>query len=103
MPTEARMLVLPRPPTSLPLGDPARPTRGAKLLCLTGARLLGMPGSPGNTHPVGEPGNTLDCRPGTRVSSCLCASYHGEVTYQRDPSFNVRMGLMGLLYCGYRV
>ena len=79
------MLVLPGPPKSLPLGDHAKPTRGAKLLRLTGARLLGMPGSPGKTHPVGEPGNTLDCSPGTRVSSCPCASYHGEVTSQRNP------------------
>ena len=31
--------------------------RGAKLSHRVGARVLGIPGSPGKTHPVGEPGN----------------------------------------------
>src|SRR5271165_5969444 len=93
------MLVLPGPPKILPSapslksGEYARPRRGPKLLYFVGASVLGMPASPGNTNPVGESGNTVDCRPGTQAWIFPCVSYHGMLTSQRSPRFSVRLGL----------
>src|SRR5438552_1751386 len=97
MPAAARMLVFPGPPNSLPstppdvFGDQAMPRRGAKFPYVVGASVGGIgpppgnPGSPGTSHPFGEPGNTVDCTPGTMVSILSCVSYHGMLTSQRKP------------------
>ena len=37
----------------------------------------GMPGSPGNTRPLGADGNTIDCTPGMNPVSRFCASVIG--------------------------
>src|SRR5258707_15884250 len=90
------MLVLPGPPNIMPRtpsenpGEYASPNRGPKLLYFVGARVLGMPGSPGNTRPVGASGNTVDCCPGLKVCIFPCVSYHGMLASQRNPRFSVR-------------
>src|SRR5258708_7326378 len=92
------MLVLPGPPNSLPRapsvnpGEYARPTRGPKLLYRVGAKVLGIPGSPGTTQPRGAVGNCVDCKPGTMVSILPCVSYQGMLTSQRRPKFKVKLG-----------
>src|SRR5580693_10522010 len=92
------MLDLPGPPNILPRtpsenpGEYAKPSRGAKLLYLVGASVLGIPGSPGNTRPVGASGNSVDCSPGTQVWIFPCQSYQGILTSQRRPRFRVRLG-----------
>src|SRR2546430_13153864 len=53
------------------------PSLGEKLLYRVGASVLGIPGSPGTTHPSGAVGNCVDCKPGTMVSILPCVSYHG--------------------------
>src|SRR5579862_154719 len=99
MPKAARILVFPGPPKilckapSLKLGEYAKPRRGPKLSYRVGASVLGMPGSPGNTRPVGEPGNTVDCSPLTQVWILPCVSYQGMLTSQRSPMFSVRLGV----------
>src|SRR6201993_5008311 len=93
------MLDLPGPPNILPRtpsenpGEYASPNRGPKLLYFVGASVLGMPGSPGNTRPAGEPGKTTDCFPGTQVWILPCVSYQGMLTSQRKPRFTVRLGV----------
>src|SRR5438270_13148072 len=92
------MLVLPGPPVSFPRrpseksGEYAIPARGAKLLYRVGASVLGIPGSPGTTQPLGAVGKTTDCSPGTMVSIFPCVSYHGMLTSHRRPRFTVRLG-----------
>src|SRR5260370_32517990 len=99
MPYDARMLVLPGPQKTLPKtpslksGEYAKPRRGPKLLYLVDARVLGTPGSPGKTRPLGEPGNTVDCCPGMKVWILPWVSYQGVLTSQRRPIFNVRLGV----------
>src|SRR5215475_7865 len=97
MPAAARMLVLPGPPSNLPrmppeaVGDHAMPRRGAKLRQVVGARVEGIgpppgsPGSPGTSQPLGAPGNTVDCTPGTIVSILFWVSYQGMLTSHRRP------------------
>src|SRR6476660_9817715 len=93
------MLVLPGPPKtlcntpSLKSGEYAMPMRGAKLLYRVGASVFGIPGSPGNTHPLGDFGKSTDCSPGFHVSIFPCVSYHGMLTSQRRPKFKVRLDL----------
>src|SRR5271170_5107461 len=90
------MLLFPGPPKILPntpslkLGEYASPSRGPKLLYRVGASVLGIPGSPGNTKPVGASGNTVDCSPATQVWIFPCQSYQGMLTSQRRPRFRVR-------------
>src|SRR5437016_9734739 len=92
------MLVLPGPPKilaptpSLNPGEYAMPSLGEKSLYRVGASVLGMPGSPGTTHPNGAVGNCVDCKPGTMVSILPCVSYHGMLTSQRTPRLRVRFG-----------
>src|SRR5260370_39438848 len=97
MPAAARMLVFPAPPSNLrrrpsdTLGDQAKPSLGAKLSQVVGARVEGIfpppgpPGSPGTSHPFGAPGSTVDCTPGTIVSILFCVSYQGMLTSHRRP------------------
>src|SRR3954453_15468920 len=97
MPAAARMLVFPGPPNSVPkmppeaFGDHASPSRGAKFFHVVGASVEGIgpppgsPGSPGTSHPLGAPGNTVDCTPGTIVWILFCVSYHGMLTSHRRP------------------
>src|SRR5438270_12195902 len=105
MPNAARMLVLPGPPNILPRtpsekpGEYAKPNRGPKLLYLVGASVFGIPGSPGNTRPVGEPGKTVDCSPGTKACSLPWVSYQGMLTSQRRPRLRVRLGLTFQVSC----
>src|SRR5215510_14399766 len=99
MPEPTRILVLPCPPKSFPkipsvlLGDQAIPRRGAKLLYRVGARVLGIPASPGYKRPVGAVGYWVDCWPGTIVTILSCVSYHGWLNSQRKPTFTVRLDL----------
>src|SRR5262245_30309802 len=76
-----------------PLGEYASPTLCPKFLYRFGPSVRGTPGSPVNTQPLGAPGKTTDCTPGTIVSSWLCFSYHGVVTSQRSPKFRTRFCL----------
>src|SRR5579872_785396 len=107
MPKLARMLVLPGPPSSHPsgplseLGEYAKPTRGAKLFQRVGAMVFGIPGSPGNTQPVGDPGNISECSPGTIVSNWPWASYQGSLASQRRPKFTVKFDRARQLSCAY--
>src|SRR5436189_5107840 len=93
------MLDIPGPPKILPAipslkpGEQAMPRLGEKLLYRVGASVLGIPGSPGTTHPSGAVGNCVDCKPGTMVSILPCVSYHGMLTSQRTPRLRVRFGL----------
>src|SRR5208282_4230708 len=101
------MLVLPGPPNILPNspslkpGEYARPMRGPKLLYLVGASVLGIPGSPGYTSPVGEFGKTVDCSPLTQVWILPWVSYQGMLTSQRRPKFSVRSGVAFHESCAY--
>src|SRR5215470_16951949 len=97
MPAAARMLVFPGPPRILPstpsdtFGDHANPSLGAKLRHVVGASVEGIgpppgsPGSPGTSHPLGAPGNTVDCTPGTMVWILFWVSYHGSLNSHRSP------------------
>src|SRR5579863_1597986 len=91
MPKAARMLVL-FSPQMPPEGAHAIPMRGPKLLYWVGEIVLGTPGSPGTTLPVGESGNFTDCSPGTGVVSRPKRSLQGRATSQRKPRFTVRFG-----------
>src|SRR5258708_17360277 len=92
------MLVLPGPPKILPntpsvkFGEYAKPTRGPKSLYLVGVSVLGTPGSPGYTKPLGDKGKSTDCSPGMIDWILPCVSYHGVLYSQRRPRFNVRFG-----------
>src|SRR5215469_15866972 len=96
-PNPARMLVWPEPPVSFlrnPLsvfGEYASPMRGPKLLYRVGARVLGIPGSPGKTQPRGDKGKSTDCSPGFQVSILPWVSYQGMLTSQRRPRFKVKL------------
>ena len=52
------------------------PRRGAKLLYLVGASVLGIPGSPGYTKPFGAVGYRTDCKPGTSATILFSCSRH---------------------------
>src|SRR5579859_5789976 len=69
------------------------PSRGAKLLYLVGASVLGTPGSPGYTKPVGAVGYWTDCWPGISATILFWASYQGVLNSHRNPKFRVRLDL----------
>ena len=98
MPKDARMLVFPGPPKILPqnaVGETGRigdAEARSEVVVVRGSKVVGMPGSPGTTQPVGAVGNWVDCKPGTMVSILPWVSYQGMLTSQRTPRFSVRFG-----------
>jgi hypothetical protein len=60
---------------------------------------LVIPGSPGNTNPVGDFGNIVDVWPGFQAWILPCVSYHGMLTSQRKPRFSVRFGVTFQVSC----
>ena len=49
----------------VPEGEYAIPARGENMFHFVGEIVRGIPGSPGNTQPVGETGYFVDCIPHT--------------------------------------